>query len=199
MDKYSFDLFIKDKPKKDSKSIIKLILSFLAVSIISFVFLEFKVFKNQTYYYIFVGILATVVAYLNGYFKKPEIKLDGKIDGKLTFSNDGIEINSQFYSVNDLYSIVIENNDYVGKKIKEFGEFELPNGSHGVSNQITIKTKNNQFVNAEFKQNSSNEFSKIESILINYYKHNLLSEEDLNDILNLEDESDKKQLSKRLN
>ena len=198
MDKYSFDLFVKEKPKKDPKSIVKMILSFIAVSIISYVFLEWKIFENQTYYYIFIGVLATIVAYLNGFFKKPEPTLDGKIDGKLTFSNDGIQFNDQFYSIQDLYSIMIENNDYVGKKVKEFGEFELPNGSHGVSNLITIKTKSNQFVEANFKQNKENEFVKMEAILINYYKHQLLSEEDLVEILNLEHDIDKRELNKKL-
>ena len=198
MDKYSFDLFVKEKPKKDPKSIVKMILSFIAVSIISYVFLEWKIFENQTYYYIFIGVLATIVAYLNGFFKKPELTLDGKVDGKLTFSNDGIQFNDQFYSIQDLYSIMIENNDYVGKKVKEFGEFELPNGSHGVSNLITIKTKSNQFVEANFKQNKENEFVKMEAILINYYKHQLLSEEDLGEILNLEHDIDKRELNKKL-
>ena len=198
MDKYSFDLFVKEKPKKDPKSIVKMILSFIAVSIISYVFLEWKIFENQTYYYIFIGVLATIVAYLNGFFKKPEPTLDGKIDGKLTFSNDGIQFNDQFYSIQDLYSIMIENNDYVGKKVKEFGEFELPNGSHGVSNLITIKTKSNQFVEANFKQNKENEFVKMEAILINYYKHQLLSEEDLVEILKLEHDIDKRELNKKL-
>ena len=198
MDKYSFDLFVKEKPKKDPKSIVKMILSFIAVSIISYVFLEWKIFENQTYYYIFIGVLATIVAYLNGFFKKPEPTLDGKIDGKLTFSNDGIQFNDQFYSIQDLYSIMIENNDYVGKKVKEFGEFELPNGSHGVSNLITIKTKSNQFVEANFKQNKENEFVKMEAILINYYKHQLLSEEDLIEILKLEHDIDKRELNKKL-
>ena len=198
MDKYSFDLFVKEKPKKDPKSIVKMILSFIAVSIISYVFLEWKIFENQTYYYIFIGVLATIVAYLNGFFKKPEPTLDGKIDGKLTFSNDGIQFNDQFYSIQDLYSIMIENNDYVGKKVKEFGEFELPNGSHGVSNLITIKTKSNEFVEANFKQNKENEFVKMEAILINYYKHQLLSEEDLGEILNLEHDIDKRELNKKL-
>ena len=198
MDKYSFDLFVKEKPKKDPKSIVKMILSFIAVSIISYVFLEWKIFENQTYYYIFIGVLATIVAYLNGFFKKPEPTLDGKIDGKLTFSNDGIQFNDQFYSIQDLYSIMIENNDYVGKKVKEFGEFELPNGSHGVSNLITIKTKSNQFVEANFKQNKENEFVKMEAILFNYYKHQLLSEEDLIEILKLEHDIDKRELNKKL-
>ena len=198
MDKYSFDLFVKEKPKKDPKSIVKMILSFIAVSIISYVFLEWKIFENQTYYYIFIGVLATIVAYLNGFFKKPEPTLDGKIDGKLTFSNDGIQFNDQFYSIQDLYSVMIENNDYVGKKVKEFGEFELPNGSHGVSNLITIKTKSNQFVEADFKQNKENEFVKMEAILINYYKHQLLSEEDLIEILKLEHDIDKRELNKKL-
>ncbi|WP_282628271.1 hypothetical protein [Empedobacter sedimenti] len=198
MDKYSFDLFVKEKPKKDPKSIVKMILSFIAVSIISYVFLELNIFKNQTYYYIFIGVLATIVAYLNGFFKKPEITLDGKIDGKLTFTNDGIQINDQFYPIKDLYSVIIENNDYVGKKVKEFGEFELPNGSHGVSNLITIKTKSNQFVEANFKQNKENEFAKMEAILINYFKHQLLSEEDLVEILKLEHDIDKRELNKKL-
>ena len=48
MDKYSFDLFVKEKPKKDPKSIVKMILSFIAVSIISYVFLEWKIFENSS-------------------------------------------------------------------------------------------------------------------------------------------------------
>ncbi len=198
MDKYSFDIYVPEKPKKSSKSIIKLIISFLAVSIISYVFLEFKIFKNSTYYYIFIGILATLVAYLNGYFKKPETKLNGRFDGKLTFSKEGIEVNQTFYPLHEIYSIVIDNNDYHGKKVKEFGEFDSANGSQGVSNQITLKTKNNHFIEAFFKQNSLDEFEKIQSILISYYKKNLLTEDDLIYIMKLEHDIDKNELRRKL-
>ena len=122
MDKYSFDIFVKEKPKKNPKSFIKLIVSFLAVSLISYVFLEFKIFKNDTFYYIFIGVLATIVAYLNGYFKKPETKLEGHFDGKLTFSTEGIKIKDNFHPINTLLSIVIDNNDYEGKKVKDLAQ-----------------------------------------------------------------------------
>ncbi len=199
MDSYSFDIFVPEKPKKDKKKIINVILSFVAVTVISFVFLELNIFKNQTYYYIFIGVLATVVAYLNGYFKKPSSELKGNFAGKLTFTNDGISVKDQFYPIKNLYSIIIENKDYQGKAVKEFGEFENPNGSHGISNLITLKTKDNQFIEAHFKQNSLHEFSKIESILIHYYKNNLLSQEDLISILHLEYDIDKNELKKKLN
>ncbi|MGV0924429.1 hypothetical protein [Empedobacter tilapiae] len=198
MDKYSFEIFVPEKPKKNNKQIAKVILSFLAVTVISFVFLELNVFKNQTYYYIFIGLLATAVAYWNGYFKKPSTELKGNFDGKLTFSNEGISVKNQFYPINELYSIIIDNKDYKGKSVKEFGEFDNPNGSHGISNLITLKTKDNQFVEVYFLQKSLSEFSKIESFLIQYYKSNLLSEDDLISIMHLEYDIDKNELRKKL-
>lgn len=198
MDKYSFEIFVPEKPKKNNKQIAKVILSFLAVTVISFVFLELNVFKNQTYYYIFIGLLATAVAYWNGYFKKPSTELKGNFDGKLTFSNEGISVKDQFYPINELYSIIIDNKDYKGKSVKEFGEFDNPNGSHGISNLITLKTKDNQFVEVYFLQKSLSEFSKIESFLIQYYKSNLLSEDDLISIMHLEYDIDKNELRKKL-
>ncbi|GGE98972.1 hypothetical protein SAMN05443634_1057 [Chishuiella changwenlii] len=198
MDKYSFEIFIPAKPKRDTMKFVKVVLSFLAVSVISFVMLELEIFKNKTYYYIFVGVLATLVAYLNGYFKKPTNDLKGGFDGKLTFSNDGIAINNDFYSVKDLYSILIDNDDYKGKKIKEFGEFDHPEGSNGVDNLLTLKTKANKFIEVYFLQKTSTEFNKIESILINYYKQNLLTEEDLVSILKYKSDSDKMELNRKL-
>jgi len=198
MDNYSFEIFVPEKKKKSSKGIAKVIISFLIVTVVSFVCLELEIFKNQTYYYIFIGILATLVAYFNGYFKKPSTELLGTSDGKITFEKKGITIKDEFFPIKDIYSIIIDNDDYKGKKIKEFGEFETEKGSDGVSNLFTLKTKNNKFIEVYFKQNSLNEFQKIENILIDYYKSNLLSEDDLISILNYESDIDKIELKKKL-
>lgn len=198
MDNYSFEIFVPEKKKKSSKGIAKVIISFLIVTVVSFICLELEIFKNQTYYYIFIGILATLVAYFNGYFKKPSTELLGNSDGKITFEKKGITIKDEFFPIKDIYSIIIDNDDYKGKKIKEFGEFETEKGSNGVSNLFTLKTKNNKFIEAYFKQNSLNEFQKIENILIDYYKSNLLSEDDLISILNYKSDIDKIELKKKL-
>lgn len=198
MDNYSFEIFVPAKKKKSSRGIAKVIISFLIVTVVSFVCLELEIFKNQTYYYIFIGILATLVAYFNGYFKKPSTELLGTSDGKITFEKKGITIKDEFFPIKDIYSIIIDNDDYKGKKIKEFGEFETEKGSDGVSNLFTLKTKNNKFIEVYFKQNSLNEFQKIENILIDYYKSNLLSEDDLISILNYESDIDKIELKKKL-
>ncbi|WP_313386662.1 hypothetical protein [Chishuiella sp.] len=198
MDNYSFEIFVPEKKKKSSKGIAKVIISFLIVTVVSFICLELEIFKNQTYYYIFIGILATLVAYFNGYFKKPSTELLGTSDGKITFEKKGITIKDEFFPIKDIYSIIIDNDDYKGKKIKEFGEFETEKGSNGVSNLFTLKTKNNKFIEAYFKQNSLNEFQKIENILIDYYKSNLLSEDDLISILNYKSDIDKIELKKKL-
>lgn len=198
MDNYSFEIFVPEKKKKSSKGIAKVIISFLIVTVVSFICLELEIFKNQTYYYIFIGILATLVAYFNGYFKKPSTELLGTSDGKITFEKKGITIKDEFFPIKDIYSIIIDNDDYKGKKIKEFGEFETEKGSDGVSNLFTLKTKNNKFIEAYFKQNSLNEFQKIENILIDYYKSNLLSEDDLINILNYKSDIDKIELKKKL-
>ena len=57
MDKYRFEMFIPAKPKRDTMKFVKVVLSFLAVSVISFVMLGLEIFKNKTYCYLFVGFL----------------------------------------------------------------------------------------------------------------------------------------------
>ncbi|WP_313377273.1 hypothetical protein, partial [Chishuiella sp.] len=137
MDNYSFEIFVPAKKKKSSRGIVKVIISFLIVTVVSFFCLELEIFKNQTYYYIFIGVLATVVAYFNGYFKKPSTELNGTFDGQITFEKKGIKVKDEFFPLQNIYSIVIENDDYQGKKVKEFGEFETEKGSDGVSNLFT--------------------------------------------------------------
>lgn len=199
MDKYSFDRFIKQKNQNRGKKILKLVATFFILSAISYVFIEFKVFKdNNTAFYIFMVILATAAAYFNGYFKAPKEELEGHFDGKIIFTKDSISIGEDNYSIQDIQSITIHNNDYVGKKLYEQHEFETKGKSQGVDNQLILDLGNRKFIDAEFKQYTLGEFEKMKRILISYHKANKLSFDDLVYIMKLEYDIDKNELRKQI-
>lgn len=200
MEKYSFDRFIKQKNQKRFKKILRLVLTFFALSAISYVFIESGLFKdNNTAFYIFMVILASAAAYFNGYFKTPKEELEGYFDGKVTFSHSEITIGEEKYTLDSIQSITIHNNDYKGKKIKDHGEFEKIEGSHGVDNQLILDLGQRNFIQAEFKQNSLAEFEKMKRILITYHLAEKLSFDDLTSILKLEYDVDKNVLKKQIN
>lgn len=199
MDKYSFERFIKQKNQNKKGKILRLIATFLAVSLVSYVFIYSDLFKdNQTAYYIFIGIFATVVAYFNGYFKAPKVELPGYFDGKITFTKNDITIGTDTYRLDAIQAITIHNNDYVGKIEKEFGEFEKKQGSFGVNNQLILDVGQKHFIEADFKQNSETEFEKMKSILITYHLQNKLSFDDLINILKIEYDIDRNELKKQI-
>ena len=200
MDKYSFERFIKQKNQNRKKKIIRLVATFIILSAISYLFIESEVFKNNnTAFYIFMVFLATGAAYFNGYFKAPKEELEGYFDGKITFTKDAISIAENTYQIQDIKNITIHNNDYVGKKTKDFGEFEKSSGSNGVDNQVILDLGNRNFVEAAFKQSKLNEFDKMKKILIAYHKQDKISFEDLVYILKLEYDIDKNELKKQIN
>ena len=200
MDKYSFERFIKQKNKNRSKKFLRIFVSFLILSAISYIFLELGFFKeNTTAYYIFVGVLATITAWINGYFKAPKAELDGYIDGKITFTKNEITIGEETYPLSTIQSIAIHNNDYVGKTELEHGEFEKKDGSFGVNNQVILDLGSRNFIEVDFKQKKENEFEKMKKILIHYHKQNKLSFDDLVSILKIEFDIDKNELRKSIN
>lgn len=199
MDKYSFDRFIKRKDQNKSKKVIRFIASFFILSLVSYVFIQFGFFKeNNTAYYIFIGILATAVAYFNGYFKAPKEDVDGIIDGKITFTTDSIIIGDDKYLINDIVSITIQNDDYKGKKVLEHGEFEKENGSQGVDNKLILDLGTRNLIEANFKQKSEKEFEKLKALLINYHLKNKLTFDDLVYIMKVKYDIDKIELKKRI-
>lgn len=199
MDKYSFDRFIKQKDQVKKKNIVRLIVTFLGISAISYVFIYAGLFQeNNTAYYIFIGIFATLVAFFNGYFKTPKEEIKGTFDGKVTFTKKDITIGNETYDIQSIQLITIHNNDYVGKKEKEFGEFEKEKGSFGVNNQVILDLGNKKFVEADFKQQTENEFTKMKPILMAYHKMNKISFEDLVAILKLEYDIDKNELKNEI-
>jgi len=200
MDNYSFERFIQEKKKNKTKRIIRLIISFIIISAISYLFINFGFFKdNNIAYYGFMLILATVVAYFNGYFNKEKNNLDGYFDGRIIFSKNEITIVKDTYPIDKIERITIHNNDYVGKKEKDFGEFDSHETSHGVNNQLILDLGNKHFVEVDFKQYSLNEFEKLKHILIHYHKNDKLSFDDLVYILKLEYDIDKNELRKQIN
>ncbi|MBS7333943.1 MAG: hypothetical protein KIG88_10150 [Weeksellaceae bacterium] len=200
MDKYSFDRFIKQKNQNRLNKILKLVVTFLILSAISYVFIELEIFKDSnTAFYIFMIILATIAAYFNGYFKAPKVDLEGYFDGKITFTKDSISIGNDSYSIQDIESITIHNNDYVGKKLYEQHEFETKGKSQGVDNQLILDLGNRKFIEAEFKQYTLGEFEKMKKILISYHKADKLTFDDLVYIMKLEYDIDKNELKKQIN
>lgn len=200
MDKYSFDRFIPQKNQNRAKKILRLVVTFFILSAVSYLFIEAEVFKdNNTMFYIFMVVLATIAAYFNGYFKAPKEELEGIFDGKITFSKDKISIAEKDFPLQSIQTITIHNNDYKGKKVLDHGEFEKIGGSQGVDNQLILDLGNRQLIEASFKQNSLNEFEKMKKILIQYHHENKLSFDDLVYILKIEYDVDKNVLRKQIN
>ena len=200
MDKYSFDRFIKQKNQNRGKKILKLVATFLILSAISYVFIEFEVFKgNNTAFYIFMVILATAAAYFNGYFKAPTEEIDGYFDGKITFTKESITIGEDSYPIQDIKTITIHNNDYVGKKLYEQHEFDTKGKSQGTDNQLILDLGNRKFIEADFKQHTLGEFEKMKRILISYHIADKLTFDDLVYIMKLEYDIDKNELKKQIN
>lgn len=200
MDNYGFDRYIKQKRKFQKKKFTRLFISFLIITAVSYAFISLGIFENNNIaYYGFMIVLATVVAYFNGYFKKEDKQMEGILEGKIIFSKNEIAIVENSYPIEHIERITIHNNDYIGKSEKDFGDFDSGSKSHGVNNQLILDLGNKHFVEVDFRQSSLNEFEKMKNILIHYHKNDKLTFDDLVYILKLEYDIDKNELRKQIN
>lgn len=198
MVKYSFPIFVKEK--KSFKFVTILInLGILAfISLVSYFLVANEWLENSFVWIIYVLIMATLVAYLNKMFKREKYTPNGSLNGELSFYRDKIMIGENIIPIEQIRMINIKNDDFMGKEVKEFGEFKREEGSFGVNNIITIQDKNQEFFETKFKQESRKEFENMRPILLEYANQGILDYEDLIYLLKIEYDIDKQELKKDL-
>ncbi len=94
----------------------------------------------------------------------------GKIDGYITFSNEGILIRSSFYPMNEIQKIQISNDDYQGKLIHFTSGNFGPALSDGTRNFITVFFKTGKSNRYRYQLLRSDDFQKVRLELIEFCK-----------------------------
>lgn len=198
MVKYSFPIFVKEKKRfKHLKILLNLgILAF--ISAISYLLVINDWLENSLVWIVYVLAMATFVAYLNKLFVREKYSPEGSLNGELSFYRDKIMIGENIILIDQIRLLNIKNDDYVGKEVREFGEFKREEGSFGVNNSITIQDRQQKFFETRFKQESRKEFDKMRPILLEYAKKGILDYEDLVYLLKIEYDIDKNELKQQM-
>ena len=150
---YTFQLFQPAK-KQPAPKIIKLfVLLFLIVVAFGLANNRFKALK--------IILLVTalfIIGFIAFYLVTNHRRfcfLKGIFTGTITFMNEGISLNSDLISYNDINEITFTNHDFVGKFNKK--SFLNPAVSIGVMNVISIKLKNNEIIKSHFQMKQDHE------------------------------------------
>ncbi|GEM_PF-358243 len=198
MDKYSFDIFVKEKKKFKFITILINLVILLVMSGISYVLIANEFLENSLTWIVYIIIMATAVAYFNKMFQKEKYEPKGITSGEVTFYKDKIFIGDKMIPIDQVKMINIKNDDFVGNEVRDFGEFKREEKSFGVNNFITVQNQMNTFFETQFKQKTRKEFENMREILLEYYKNGLFDYEDLVYIMKIEYDLDKSELKKDL-
>ena len=101
---------------------------------------------------------------------------DKKYLGTLELSEENIIINDKNYSLSEIGHLRIVGNDILG----EFRGFK----SKGTNNEIFIKLKNGEETSSNFVQTTERSLKKAKNILSIYHEKGILTESNLENILN---------------
>lgn len=198
MDKYSFDIFVKEKKKFKFITILINLVILLVMSGISYVLIANEFLENSLTWIVYIIIMATAVAYFNKMFQKEKYEPKGITSGEVTFYKDKIFIGDKMIPIDQVKMINIKNDDFVGNEVRDFGEFKREEKSFGVNNFITVQNQMNTFFETQFKQKTRKEFENMREILLEYYKNGLFDYEDLVYIMKIEYDLEKSELKKDL-
>ncbi|MDK7674620.1 hypothetical protein QP547_02180 [Weeksella virosa] len=198
MVKYTFEIFVKEKKNIKLRNILFNLFILGLVSGLSYIFTVEGWLENSFVWIIYILIMATIVAYFNKMFQKEKYEPKGTTMGEIAFYPDKIFLGDTLIPTKNIKHITIKNDDYVGKEVRDFGEFKREEGSFGVHNFLTIQDHNNTFKEVQFKQKTRKEFQNMREILIDYYHQDLLDYDDLLYIMKIEYDLDKIELKKDL-
>lgn len=129
----------------------------------------------------FIALITGVILKFIGFVKYEPLK--GKLDGFLIFEMNSIQIDEETFTLNKIKSIEISNDDYYGKLVGySKGNF---NGalSNGVNNHIKIILDSGEIIWRNYELYHANDFLKIRSELINYYRKGKMELDNLANVL----------------
>lgn len=109
--------------------------------------------------------------------------LKGSLEGFIIFKNDVLEIGNETLPINSLKNIEISNEDYYGKmRLRCRGDFNST-FSNGVKNHITITFLSNEQKTYNFQLLNANDFQNVRKELIEYYKKEKMTFENICKVL----------------
>ncbi len=165
------------------------ILYVIAVScILIFVFERYILKIEHEILEMFLMSTLLIVWFLGGivlkFFRlfKPD-PLKGKLEGFLTFEMDKIIVGKESFSLDEIKTIWLTNDDYYGKS-NHSGSFGS-NLSNGVNNSCKITLINGREVVCNYELYNSNDLQKIKPELVHYYKSGKLDFEHLSYLLGI--------------
>ncbi len=144
------------------------------LSSLAFGYIIDKFFKTEEniVHNIFIGI--ALAAFCSGLITKllgfTQIeRLEGILDGYITFKMDSIEIENKDYSLSEIKRIEIYNDDYNGKLIHTSRGNLGPALSNGTRNYLILFFNSGEQLKVNFELINSNDFQKVRNELINYH------------------------------
>jgi hypothetical protein len=110
--------------------------------------------------------------------------LKGTLEGFIIFKSDAIEIAEENFLISDLKNIEIFNEDYYGKKLRiaSNGNFNSTL-SNGVDNKIILTFLSDIQKTYYYQLLDSNDFQKVRTELIEYYKQGKITFENICNVL----------------
>ena len=142
----------------------------------------FKSGEKTFQWLLIITLIVGLVLKLKGFTQIEPIR--GTLDGDLIFEENSITVDNTFYSLEEINSLKISNDDYNGKLIRVSKGNIGPALSNGTNNWIIIfskKSKENK--KYFFELINPNDFQNIRFQLINYFLNGKIDFWDLSNVL----------------
>lgn len=138
-------------------------------SIIGFSYIFGKLLNLVNITFLWLALIVMIVGIFLKFKGFVEIEpLRGTLEGDLIFEKESIIINNKSYSLNEINTIKISNDDYRGKLIHFTQGNVGPALSNGTNNCIILFLKSKENLKVSFELINSNDFQKIKTTLIEY-------------------------------
>jgi len=161
-------------------------------------FLELKEnFIDEFFIWVIISTLAfgLIIKFYNLNKYEP---LRGHFEGYLSFEEKSITIGNEVYSIDEIRTIKISNDDYLGKqKNISSGNFG-PVLSNGTENFITIFFSSGKSKRYQFELINSDDFQKLREILIDYHIAGKIDYWELAQVLGEKNTSETLELTKEI-
>jgi len=158
-----------------------------------------KIFKPIGLFFQYSAVAGMFVGIFYKFKGFTEIEpLRGILEGELIFEKESITINEKPFSLDEINTIKISNDDYRGKLIHTSKGHIGPALSNGTNNSIVLFLKSKETMKIDFELINSNDFQNIKPILIEYYLKRKIDFEELVYVLGEKSRSDLKELHEEI-
>ncbi|MFA9187312.1 hypothetical protein AAGV33_02720 [Flavobacterium sp. FBOR7N2.3] len=168
-------------------------------SIIGFSYIFGKLLNLVDLTFLWLAVIVMIAGIFLKLKSLTEIEpLRGILEGELVFEKEFIIIDNKQYSLYEINSIKISNDDYIGKLINYTRGNVGPALSNGTNNYLVIFLKSKAPIKIFFELINSNDFQKTKPILIEYYIKKKIDFEELKYVLGEKSRSDIQELKEEI-